>query len=163
MKKFLLSLLVISLFVACGGGDTESTEETGTETSEATETPQSSTADVSKYDPHRGEGKFTNVEVSEKLDAALAAEGEKVQAVKCASCHKLTDERLVGPGWKGISQRRKPEWIMNFITNPDAMIDKDPELQAQLEICLVRMPNQNLTDNDARSIYEFMRKNDGVK
>ena len=35
--------------------------------------------------------------------------------------------------------------------------------QAQLEICLVRMPNQNLTDGDARSLLEFMRKNDGVK
>jgi len=27
----------------------------------------------------------------------------------------------------------------------------------------VRMPNQNLTDDDARNVYEFMRKNDGVK
>lgn len=52
---------------------------------------------------------------------------------------------------------------MNFITNPDAMIDKDPELQAQLEICLVRMPNQNLSEEDARNILEFMRKNDGVQ
>ena len=43
------------------------------------------------------------------------------------------------------------------------MIDKDPELQAQLEICLVRMPNQSLTDTDARNILEFMRQNDGVK
>jgi hypothetical protein len=25
------------------------------------------------------------------------------------------------------------------------------------------MPNQNLTDDEARHIYEFMRKNDGVK
>jgi hypothetical protein len=27
----------------------------------------------------------------------------------------------------------------------------------------VRMPNQNLSDDDARNVYEFMRKNDGVK
>jgi hypothetical protein len=27
----------------------------------------------------------------------------------------------------------------------------------------VRMPNQNLSDTDAREILEFMRKNDGVK
>jgi hypothetical protein len=25
------------------------------------------------------------------------------------------------------------------------------------------MPNQGLTDDDARHVYEFMRKNDGVK
>lgn len=53
---------------------------------------------------------------------------------------------------------------MNFITNPDPMIDKDPEkIQAMLELCLVRMPNQNLSDTDARNILEYMRKIDGVK
>jgi hypothetical protein len=52
---------------------------------------------------------------------------------------------------------------MNFITNPDPMIDKDPEVQAQLEICLVRMPNQGVSDDEARGILEYMRKNDGVK
>jgi hypothetical protein len=43
------------------------------------------------------------------------------------------------------------------------MLSKDPKAQAMLEVCLVRMPNQNLTDEDARSILEFMRKNDGVQ
>src|SRR5690554_1938555 len=81
----------------------------------------------------------------------------------CLSCHKLNDERLVGPGWAGVTERRTPEWIMNFITNPDPMIDKDPELQAQLEVCLVRMPNQNISDDEARQILEFMRKVDGVE
>ncbi|GAA4082410.1 hypothetical protein GCM10022390_110 [Flavobacterium anseonense] len=52
---------------------------------------------------------------------------------------------------------------MHFITNPDPMIEKDPEVQAQLEICLVRMPNQGLADEEARNILEYMRKNDGVK
>jgi len=52
---------------------------------------------------------------------------------------------------------------MNFVTNTDEMITKDPKAQAMLEICLVRMPNQNLTDTDARDLLEFMRKNDGVK
>ncbi len=53
-------------------------------------------------------------------------------------------------------------WV-NGITNPDPMIDKDPAVQAQLELCLVRMPNQNLIDNEAREVFEFMRKNDGVQ
>lgn len=52
---------------------------------------------------------------------------------------------------------------MNFITNPDPMLDKDPEAQAMLELCLVRMPNQSLTDEEARQLLEFMRKNDGLK
>ena len=43
------------------------------------------------------------------------------------------------------------------------MIDKNAAAQAMLEICMVRMPNQSLSDADARNVYEFMRKNDGVK
>ena len=97
------------------------------------------------------------------VDATLAANGEKVYGVKCSSCHKLTEEKLVGPGWKGVTSRHSAEWIMNFITNTDDMLNKDPKAQAQLEICLVRMPNQNLSDDDARALYEFQRKNDGAK
>jgi len=115
------------------------------------------------HDPERGIGKFQNVTIAPQLNASLAASGEKTFQVKCASCHKLTDEKLVGPGWKGVSERRKAEWILNFMTNTDEMLNKDPAAQAQLEICLVRMPNQSLTDDEAFSLYEFMRKNDGVK
>lgn len=120
--------------------------------------------EVSDYDPERGEGKFdeNNVVVG-ALDGAMAKKGQAISETKCMSCHKLSDEKLVGPGWKGVADRRTPHWIMNFITNPDAMIDKDPEVQAQLELCLVRMPNQNLADDEARSILEYMRENDGVK
>jgi len=53
--------------------------------------------------------------------------------------------------------------LMNFITNPDPMIDKDPELQAQLELCLVRMPNQNVAESQAKAIVEYMRNNDLTK
>jgi cytochrome c2 len=165
MKKSLIILSVLGVivfFTACNSNS----ESNGSTTQEpaATEAP-AATADNGNpsYDPNRGEGKFTKVEVGEKLDAAMAAAGEKVADVKCFSCHKMTDEKLVGPGWKDVTKRHSAEWIMNFITNTDAMLDKDPKAQAQLEICLVRMPNQSLSDDDARHIYEFMRKNDGVK
>ena len=52
---------------------------------------------------------------------------------------------------------------MNFISNPDPMIDVDPELQKQLELCLVRMPNQGLNETEARQILEYMREIDGAK
>jgi mono/diheme cytochrome c family protein len=129
------------------------------------ETPADATTEAGNaaYDSARGAGKFTNVTVSPTLDKTMADAGLKVYDVKCSSCHKLTEEKLVGPGWKGVTARHKPEWIMNFATNPDEMLQKDAKAQAMLEICLVRMPNQNLTDEDARNVYEFMRKNDGVK
>ena len=52
---------------------------------------------------------------------------------------------------------------MNMITNVDVMLEQDPEAQRLLEECLVRMPNQNLTTEDARKILEFQRNNDGEK
>jgi mono/diheme cytochrome c family protein len=93
----------------------------------------------------------------------MVAVGQKVYDVKCASCHKLTDEKLVGPGWAGVTKRRKPEWIMNFVTNTDEMLSKDAEAMSMLEVCLVRMPNQNLSDEEARASLEHMRANDGEK
>ncbi len=161
-KKLIIALLFATpmLFAACGGG--ESTEDQSP--SAAVEAPKETANNVADYDPKRGEGKFdaSNVAIA-GLDAAMATKGKAISETKCFSCHKLTDEKLVGPGWKGVTTRHEPHWIMNFITNPDAMIDKDPEVQAQLELCLVRMPNQNLADEEAREIVEFMRQNDGAK
>lgn len=157
MKKLIIVFTTTIFLFSCG-----KKEKTGEDFSQ-TSTEETNTTDPSSYDPKRGEGKFTTVELGATLDQAMATKGEEVAGVKCTSCHKISDEKLVGPGWKGVTERRKPEWIMNFITNPDPMIDKDPEVQAQLEICLVRMPNQGLVDEEARSILEYMRKNDGVK
>ena len=64
---------------------------------------------------------------------------------------------------KGVTTRQTPHWIMNFISNPDPMISVDPELQKQLEICLVRMPNQGLNETEARQVLEYMREIDGAK
>ena len=166
MKKLLVFAAFASsvLIYACGGpsSDNSSAAEPAKEEATTSQSPAASGENPS-YDPERGKGKFTHVEIADKLDPAMATAGEKVYNVKCSGCHKLTDEKLVGPGWKGVTSRHKPEWIMNFITNTDEMLDKDPEAQASLEICMVRMPNQNLSDDAARGIYEFMRKNDGVK
>lgn len=117
---------------------------------------------AAQYDPTRGLGKHENIDIT-KFDPTMAASGKKIAEVKCSSCHKTTDEKLVGPGWQGVTVRQTPEWIMNFISNPDPMIDVDPELQKQLALCLVRMPNQALTDTEAREVLEYMREIDGAK
>lgn len=160
MKKMLILFAVAGLIYACGGNDSEKKDQSN---SGSTQSVQPADNANPSYDPKRGAGKFTKVDVKAELDVTMADAGIKVYEVKCASCHKLTDERLVGPGWKDVTKRRTAEWIMNFATNPDEMLEKDPEAMAQLEICLVRMPNQGLTDDDARHVFEFMRKNDGIK
>ena len=138
----------VLLFSACNGGDKKTDDSTS-----ATSASESS-------DP-KGIGKYKDIQLTHPLDETMVAAGQNIYNVKCQSCHKLTGEKLVGPGWKGVTDRRQPEWIMNFVTNVDEMIEKDTAAQKMLEQCLVRMPNQNLAENDARSVLEFMRKNDG--
>lgn len=171
MRKIILISLIAVLGLSlhsCNDQNPKPGEMTP-ETSAPTKEAEKSTDEATKpkenpsYDPKRGEGKFKDVQVSDKLNAESAASGNKIYSVKCSGCHKLTAEKLVGPGWSGVTKRYEPAWIMNFITNTDEMITKDPKAQAQLEICLVRMPNQSLSDDDARHLLEFMRKNDGVK
>jgi cytochrome c551/c552 len=104
-----------------------------------------------------------NVELKNPLDQAWVAGGKTVYDTKCMPCHKLDGTKLVGPGWKEVTKRRAPVWIMNMICNTDMMLAQDAEAQKQLELCLVRMPNQNVSVEDARKVLEFMRSNDGEK
>ena len=158
-KRFLSFFMIAAAagVVACNSGGDSQTSATDTASQATTET---STADNQAGDP-KGIGKYQNVELTHPLDEKMVAHGKSVYEVKCASCHKVTDEKLVGPGFAKVTDRRTPEWIMNFVTNTDEMIEKDPAAQKLLEECLVRMPNQNLNEQDARSVLEFLRKNDG--
>ena len=162
LKTMAFSVLTLALFSCGGDKKTDSIPTATTTETTATTTEAPAASGTNEYDPKRGLGPHENVDVS-KFDPAMAAAGKKIAEVKCTSCHKPTEEKLVGPGWKGVTQRQTPEWIMNFISNPDPMIDVDPELQKQLELCLVRMPNQGLADNEAREVLEYMREIDGAK
>ncbi len=128
-----------------------------------TDTPPLDVQELTKNQPetHGTELKESDIVLTTPLDQAMAAKGNAIYDVKCKSCHRLSEERLVGPGWKGVTKMRKPVWIMNMITNVEMMLETDPEAQKLLEQCLVRMPNQNVTLTEAREIIEFMRKNDG--
>lgn len=97
------------------------------------------------------------------VKAESVAAGKSIYEMKCQSCHKLTDEKLVGPGWKDVTKRRTPGWIVAMIVNPDDMINNDPDAKKLMEEMLVKMPNQNLTKDEALQVLDFMRSNDGEK
>lgn len=136
------------------GGSTPPQDSTSSATTEET---------TSSENDEKGIGPITQVELGTPLDQTMVSNGKGVYDLKCSACHRLDETKLVGPGWKGVTSRRKPEWIMNFAINVDEMLNKDPKAMAMLEECLVRMPNQNLTESDARNVLEFMRSNDGVQ
>jgi cytochrome c2 len=161
MKRSIFSttLVFVSLllFNAC---NSDSKKETNKETTADT---TSTTRSTDAEEVHGTEVKPGDVELTHPLNQEWVSFGQKVYNLKCQSCHKLTEEKLVGPGWKNVTKRREPHWIMNMVTNVEMMLESDPEAQKLLEQCLVRMPNQNLSQEDARKVIEFMRSNDGEK
>ena len=148
-------LLLLFVLAACGGGD--STD------SSATAAPAGQTPEEKMLAEGKGIGEVKFVELKTPLEAERVSRGKAIYDMKCGACHKLDDKRVVGPGWKDLTKRRKPEWIMNMVTNVDVMLEKDEEAQKLLQLCLTRMPNQNVSLGDARDVLEFMRSNDGEK
>ncbi len=155
MKKLIAFLVVGLIAFACAPDKPkEKPEENGYSDFEQPE---------KKKDDGKGIGQIREVTLNTPLEQDRIGRGKSIYEMKCSACHKLTDQRVVGPGWQGVTKRRKPEWIMNMVTNVDMMLDQDPEAQKLLELCLTRMPNQNVSVGDARDILEFMRQNDGEK
>jgi len=163
MKTILVvtAITLVVLITGCGGKDNSGATKGTGEKPESMLGPK--TANEKSIAEGRGIGQITTVTLSTPIEQDRVKRGLDVYEMKCSACHKLTEEMFVGPGWANVTQRRKPEWIMNMITNVDVMLERDPEAQKMLELCLTRMPNQNVSIGDARDILEFMRSNDGEK
>jgi mono/diheme cytochrome c family protein len=160
------SLLKVCLFfsvliaVSCSS-------ETTTENNEASDTTKENTSSAPAAQPEatpvadqsKGVGPVSNVDVGTNVDKALADQGKGIFETKCAACHKL-NERYVGPPLGGVTKRRKPEWIMNMILNPQEMTQKNDTAQALLGAYMTQMPNQNLTQEEARAMLEYFRQAD---
>ncbi len=154
MKKLLSIMIISAAFASCAPDKPADNDGKSGKLDDAV---------AANVDDGKGIGEVKNVTLNTPLEQERVSRGKAIFEMKCSACHKLTDQRVVGPGWAGITKNRKPEWIMNMITNVDVMLDQDAEAQKLLELCLVRMPNQNVSIGDARDILEFMRQNDGEK
>ncbi|NJC26974.1 c-type cytochrome [Neolewinella antarctica] len=155
IKFFLLTLTMLALVcwlaVSCSGNDAASSQTPAAPAAAPPPPPPASP---------KGIGEVKNVTLTDPFEESMLASGKAIYDMKCSACHKLTDQRVVGPGWAGVTNRRRPEWVMNMVTNVDVMLDEDPQARKLLEECLTRMPNQRVSIGDARALLEFMRKND---
>jgi Cytochrome c len=154
--KYLLTITLSALLFSCAPDKPKNKEE-------FPDQPTKSAVEDIISNPTKGLGAVKTVTLKTPLELDRVGRGLAIYEMKCSACHKLSDQRVVGPGWKDVTKRRKPEWVMNMITNVDVMLEKDPEAQKLLELCLMRMPNQNMSIGDARDVLEFMRQNDGEK
>ena len=151
-----MALFAISMFllVACGEAGDAQLEKNASSETEAVESGAGETAGNDGL----GVGPIKSVTIGD-LDKAMAAEGETLFTTNCAACHKI-DKRFVGPALAGVTERRKPEWIMNMIMNPEQMVKEDPVAKELLAEYLAPMANQSITEDQARKIVEYFRQVD---
>jgi mono/diheme cytochrome c family protein len=97
--------------------------------------------------------------VAASAPAQTTAEGEQTFKTKCAACHTIGSGKLVGPDLQDVTQRRTAEWMMAFITNPQAVIDSGDKDAAQLvkDANGVIMPAPGLTDTEIAAVIEYLK------
>lgn len=148
-----LVALMAFVTIGCGSGD-----ETGTRSQT---TNQSNPSGLTADQLENGIGPIRSVDLGPP-DATLADAGEAIFQTKCSACHKM-DSRYVGPALRDVLSRRSPAFVMNMMLNPAEMVEKHPEVKALLAQFLTPMPNQNLTEEDARAVLEYLRVQGAVE
>ena len=114
-----------------------------------------------EFYPGKGIGPVDTVVLADTINPELAQKGAEVFKLKCSACHQL-DQRIVGPPLRGVTKRRRPEWIMNMILNATEMVQKDPMARKLLSLYYVPMTPQNPTKEEARAVLEYLRQVDSA-
>lgn len=157
MKKN-YALISLILLVGCGGPNEKKEKFEYKRVPVETQMKKKAQASKTPIDlNNKGIGPIKDFEFPESIDNALAEKGAATFKQKCTACHK-TNARLIGPAMQGIYERRHPAWVLNIMLNPTQMLKEDPTAIALLkEYNNVLMLNQNLTQEEARSIAEYLR------
>lgn len=158
-NKFLIIVLALSILYSCGNDGKKKSADTPKETEVEKVVVKTEKIDITKaYLDDKGVGTTTNIELGE-IDNTLVEKGLETYKTNCTACHKL-DKKYIGPALKGVTKRRSPEWIMNMITNPELMIEKNALAKALITEYNAPMANQQMTEEQARAILEFFRSRD---
>jgi mono/diheme cytochrome c family protein len=160
MKKLIFLSVALLLMTGCGEKKEEKKEESFEMSRTKTETKAAAgaTSEAVPVDmDNKGIGPITEVDFGDEIDMEMAAAGEAKFNAICTACH-MAERRMIGPAMAGIYDRRSPEWVMNMILNPDGMLKEDPIAQALLkEYNNTPMLNQNLSEEEARAVAEYLR------
>ena len=157
MKNIFL-LLAISIFISCGSKEEK---KKGFEYNRTQKEVKKSTTVGGSEVPvdlsNKGIGPIETVDFSNPIDLEMVTLGENAFKQKCMACH-MANRKLIGPAMSGVYERRSPEWVINLLLNPTQMLKEDPVANALLkEYNNVMMLNQNLTQDEARAIAEYLR------
>ena len=93
------------------------------------------------------------------LDPDQVATGKTLFNENCAACHAVTAEVVVGPGLKGINERRPEAWVLSWVKNPQKMIASGDQYANELynKFNKAPMPAFPFNDDQIRGILAYIK------
>ena len=87
--------------------------------------------------------------------------GEQIFRTRCASCHSITGNELagaLGPDLLGVTRKREPQWLLDWLKAPDQMLKKKDPIAMALykQYNNLAMPNMRLNKEEALSLLDYM-------
>jgi mono/diheme cytochrome c family protein len=146
LTRILILLLVALVYTGCGNGE-EADRRTDTREAEP---------ELTDFELEHGIGPVTDRLDIGDLDVERARRGADIFDRRCTACHRM-GRRFVGPPLGEVTEMRSPEFIINFILNPEEMTNRHPVGQELLQDYMTIMPYQNVTKEQAIEIVDFLR------
>jgi mono/diheme cytochrome c family protein len=85
--------------------------------------------------------------------------GKEIFEKNCAVCHKISEEKLVGPGLKGVTERREKKWLKKFIPGSQGLVKAGDPIAVKVfnENGKIPMPDHKfLTDDDLNQLLTYI-------
>lgn len=131
-------LFLLTMLVACGGSEEN---ETG----------------LTEFQLNYGIGPVTErLNIDDELDMDMVAQGRQIFDSVCVACHQL-DASISGPRLRNVTENREPEFIMNFVLNPDEMREMHPVGRQLDEEYTINMLDMGVSRDNAKAILEYLR------
>lgn len=159
LPLFLSALVILSFTVfGCGGSEEEPAAEQEAMTEQENEDYlEEFKENLTPFELEHGIGPITErLDIADEIDQELVAKGRELFTRKCQDCHSM-EEDGAGPYLGDVVERRSPEFVMNFILNPGENVLNHPVGLDLLTEHHIEMPYRDVTQDEARAIYEYLR------
>ncbi|NNF01833.1 MAG: cytochrome c [Bacteroidia bacterium] len=85
-------------------------------------------------------------------------EGKSLFTTMCTACHEAGSGRVIGPGLKGVTEKREREWLIKFVQNSTELIlSGDPDAIAIFEeYNKVVMNTHDLSETQIDNIFAYI-------
>ncbi|HVP15007.1 MAG TPA: cytochrome c [Terriglobales bacterium] len=156
MRIILALGIALLLTVGLGGCGNKSQQPAGSSAAPPAETtpPPAAAAFVPPADLDQGPRAS-----AAPVDEALAAQGAQLFTSKtCATCHGF-GKKIQCPDLKPVAGQRTEKWMIAQVMHPDVMTKQDPTSIQLMKQYTLQMPNMNLTEDQAKALVEYIKKN----